>query len=98
MLVTTPWMLEVSIPLTLHLYFEKKVANTVTFLVEAGEPADEVYAEEPPTLSFQKARAKIFTNGMTIEKLAKLMGGNHRYRIVNWTYITRTKGITISPQ
>lgn len=95
MLITTPWMPEVSIPLALHL--KKKTTKAVTLLVEAGEPADEVYAEQPPTLSFKKARSKIFANDMTIEKLSRLMGRNDKYRIVNWAYITRTKGNAIHP-
>ena len=78
----------------LSFYPTLKAANTVTFAVEAGEPADEVYAEQPPTLSFKNARAKIFAQDMTIEKLSKLMGGNDRYRIVNWTYVARTEGIS----
>ena len=69
----------------------------MTSLVEAGEPADVVYAEEPPNLSFKNARAKIFGKKMTILKLSTLMGGEDKFRIVNWKYVARLGGSNILP-
>lgn len=52
----------------------------------------------PPTspdthpISFAKTRAKIFSKNMTVEKLATLMGGKTKSRIVNWLYVARTNG------
>ncbi|KAF6231442.1 hypothetical protein HO173_010403 [Letharia columbiana] len=60
--------------------------------IDAGEDPDVVFAEQPPTFSFKKAREKIFAKDMTIEKLSELMGGNEKWRIVNWKYVARTKG------
>ena len=47
---------------------------------------------ECPTVPFGKARAMIFAPDMTVAKLAKLMGGTIKSRVVNWTYVSRTDG------
>lgn len=65
--------------------------------VEAGEDPDVVYAEQPPTFSLSKARAKIFAPGMTIQKLSELMGGDDKWRIVNWKYVARMNGTYTPP-
>ncbi len=49
--------------------------------------------EEPPPISFAKARAKIFARDMTIPQLAALMGGKTKGHIVNWSYVARTNGL-----
>ena len=69
----------------------------MTALVEAGEDPEVVYADQPPAFSFKKARAKIFAEDMTIQKLSELMGGNDKGRIVNWKYVARTDGICTFP-
>lgn len=61
-------------------------------LVEAGEDPDVVYAEQAPTFSLSKARGKIFAPDMTIQKLSELMGGDDKWRIVNWKYVARMNG------
>lgn len=66
--------------------------GTDSLVVEAGEDPDAVYADQAPTFSFQKARAKIFAPDMTLQTLSELMGGNDRLRIVNWKYVARTNG------
>lgn len=65
--------------------------------VEAGEDPDVVYAEQPPTFSLSKARAKIFAPDMTIQKLSELMGGDDKGRIVNWKYVARMNGTYTPP-
>lgn len=66
--------------------------TVILFLVLAGEDPDVVYAVQAPTFSFSKARAKIFAPDMTIQKLSELMGGNDKWRIVNWKYVARMNG------
>lgn len=70
----------------------RRYTNSAVLLVEAGEDPDVVFAEQPPTFSFKRAREKIFAKDMTIEKLSELMGGNDKSRIINWKYVARTKG------
>lgn len=48
--------------------------------------------EEQPLISLASARAKIFAKEMTVERLAKLMSGTTKGRIVNWLYLARTNG------
>lgn len=66
-------------------------------LVDAGEDPDVVYADQIPTLSFKRAREKIFAKDMTTSKLSELMGGKDKYKIVNWKYVARTTGTDILP-
>ena len=68
----------------------------MTLPVEAGEDPDVVYAEQPPTFTFKTAREKIFAQGMDMAKLSELMGGDDKTRIVNWKYVARTKGTSLS--
>lgn len=79
-------------------YPREEFADAMTPLVAAGEPEEVVYADPPPTLSFKKARAKIFAKDMTIEKLSELMGGDTKDRIVNWKYVARMRGTDIHSQ
>lgn len=71
---------------------ERDAKTGDSLVVEAGEDPDAVYADQAPTFSFHKARAKIFAPDMTLQKLSELMGGNDRLRIVNWKYVARTNG------
>jgi len=59
----------------------------------APAPAPAPVPESEPPLSFSKARAKIFTQDMTIDKLATLMCGTTKGHIANWTYLPRTNGL-----
>lgn len=71
---------------------ERDAKTGDSLVVEAGEDPDAVYADQAPTFSLQKARAKIFAPDMTLQTLSELMGGNDRLRIVNWKYVARTNG------
>lgn len=83
--------------LSIDALIQREDADFVILSVDAGEDPDVVFAEQPPTFSFKKAREKIFAKDMTIEKLSELMGGNEKWRIVNWKYVARTKGTDILP-
>ena len=75
-----------------EMFISREDADSIIPLVEAGEDPDVVFAEQPPTFSFKRAREKIFADDMTISKLSELMGGKEKARIVNWKYVARTKG------
>ncbi|CAD6591818.1 MAG: hypothetical protein ASARMPRED_005769 [Alectoria sarmentosa] len=76
----------------LEMFISREDADSMIPQVEAGEDPDVVFAEQPPTFSFKRAREKIFADDLTISKLSELMGGKEKARIVNWKYVAQTKG------
>lgn len=84
--------------LRLDTLIAKEDTDSLILLVdEAGEDADVVFAERPPTFSFKRAREMIFAEDMTTSKLSELMGGKDKARIVNWKYVARTQGTDTLP-
>ena len=70
---------------------DKWDSNWDTSLPTATSPPPPT-SSDTPSISFAKTRAKIFSKNMTVEKLATLMGGKTKGRIVNWLYAARTNG------